>query len=162
MKKILSSTILIFSLFIISQTNASAQQLHSTELGAGIVFGNEPQTVGLHVDGTYYFTQNVAITPDIDIYFPHNSYYDSFFAVDLNGHYIFDQSTQYQLYGLAGLNISSGKHAPSRRNESKLGLNIGVGGAYQLQKVSVFGEVKYVISNLNELVASLGVRVPLH
>src|SRR5699024_2156965 len=98
---------------------------------------------------------------NVNIYFPDNAYYDGYFAVNLNGHYLFFDKPTYDFYGLAGINIASGKHNPLHHHETAVGLNLGIGAEYHLSVFSVLGEFKYAISRLGQFVIGGGFRVPI-
>jgi hypothetical protein len=163
MKKLLGVSLLILPLLFLSQTSAFAQSLRPIKVGVGALYGNRPEAGGIQFNATLPLTQKVDLAPDVDIYFPGKNHteYDGYWAVNLNGHYVFASDTRYDGYGLAGLNLSTANYEVPHEHSTKLGINIGVGGEYNFNKVSVFGELKYVISNLDQLAIALGVRVPI-
>jgi len=158
MKKLLSATFLIVTLLLLSQSTVIAQQ-NDIKVGAGLLYGAEAESIGLQVNGTFGITPEIAIAPDLSVFFPE---YGSYFAVNVNGHYIFSRDTQYQFYGLAGLNLSTIEYDDLPESETELGLNLGAGGEYKLDNFALFGEIKYVISNFDGVVLGAGIRLPLN
>jgi opacity protein-like surface antigen len=161
MKKLLATLTLFVAILALSQTTALAQQKRPLKVGAGVIYGDEPHSVGLQINAAYRVTRKVALAPNVNIYFPDNTYYDGYFAVNLNGHYLFLDKPTYDFYGLAGINIASGKHNPLHHHETAVGLNLGIGAEYHLSAFSVFGEFKYAISRLGQFVIGGGIRVPI-
>ena len=160
MKKLLSISILLFSLTLLSHTNSYAQH---NKLGAGIVYGEAAESAGIQATGVFRVSQQIEFAPDVTIYFPddEDTGLDSFWAVNLNGHYIFTMEDEYHLYGLGGLNIASIDPVIGD-SDSELGINLGVGGEYHLENFSLYSELKYVIGDLDQVVLGVGARFPLN
>lgn len=79
-------------------------------------------------------------------------------STDIDVHYHFGQGT-FSPYALAGLNRrkASTKISGVTASESEIGANVGVGTLYQLaDKINLFGEAKYVISEGDQLVVTAG------
>jgi hypothetical protein len=169
MKKTFTTTLFILSLFFLSQSGALAQVSEpngQAKLGLGLLYGDEPEAAGLQITATYHINQHVDFAPDISIFFPKGNHtiYEDYWAINFNGHYIFSQAADYQVYALGGLNITTAKyeiHYPDN-HDTRLGINLGLGGEYHLQYFSLYGEIKYIVSNLNQVVLGVGVRVPLN
>jgi opacity protein-like surface antigen len=172
MKKFLVTGLLAISFLFFIQSAAFAQAQNKmqakskTKVGVGILYGNNPETAGLQITGTYRLQPKIELAPDISIFFPGNNDtpYHGYWAINLNGHYIFAGAPDYEVYGLAGLNITTVKYRNRFGNDhhTKLGINIGIGGEYEFQHVALYGELKYVISKFDQLVLGIGVRVPLN
>jgi hypothetical protein len=171
MKKILTTLLLIIGLSLFAHTNGFAQQHGPTKLGAAIVYGSEVETAGIQLGATFRVSPQFAIAPDIGIYFPDDDdtprFIDSFFTINLNGHYIFEADDDYHIYALGGLNVStigfdSNDDAFDDDSESELGLNLGLGGEYHLDNLSLFSELKYIVSDFDQVVLAAGVRFPLN
>jgi len=58
---------------------------------------------------------------------------------DLNFNYYFLKS-KYDVYGLAGLNLSKGKNY----RHSDVGMNMGIGTQFHLRQIEPFAEIKYI------------------
>jgi opacity protein-like surface antigen len=168
MKKLFSTGFLAISLFFLAQAVAVAQTDSKAKVGVGILYGDEPEAVGLQITGTYRINQHVEFAPDVSIYFPggNNTIYHSYWGINLNGHYIFVDNPNFDIYGLAGLNITSVKEVIPIENyeeyhHTKLGINIGLGSEYHFQHFSLYGELKYIVSDLGQVVIGVGARVPI-
>jgi hypothetical protein len=166
MKKVFTTLVFIIPLFLLSQSSAFAQVKGKSKVGLGLLYGDEPEAVGLQITGTYRINQHVGFAPDVSIYFPKGNHtvYDGYWAINFNGHYIFAQAVPYQVYALAGLNISTVNYVGyyNRDHDTRLGINLGLGAEYHLQYFSLYGEIKYIVSDLNQVVLGVGVRVPLN
>ncbi len=167
MKKLLSTSFLIIAICFLTNTASFAQ--HDTKIGAGIVYGSEVESVGLQIGATFRVSPQLGLAPDISFYFPDDEgsdfYIDNFLAINLNGHYILDADSEYHVYALGGLNITSVDFAGDNDfddSETELGLNLGLGGEYHLDDFSLYSELKYVISDFDRLVLALGFRLPLN
>lgn len=133
------------------------------KVGGGVLYGSEVESVGLQLNGTYRFTEEIEGAADLSFFFPgDNSGLDSFWAINANGHYIFTSDEEFHVYGLAGLNLSTAEFSFNNNSNSELGLNLGAGGEYHLDSVSLFGEIKYVVGDFDQLVLGAGVRVPVN
>jgi|AntDeeMinimDraft_6_1070357.scaffolds.fasta_scaffold15362_1 hypothetical protein len=164
MKKILTTFLLIIGLSLFAQTNSFAQQHGPTKLGAGLMYGEAPDAVGINVNATFRVSPQIAIAPDISIYFPEDEelpFLDSFWAINLNGHYIFTAENEYHIYGLGGLNLATAEPSVPGDSESELGINLGVGGEYHLENFSLYSELKYVVGEFDQVVIGVGARFPI-
>ncbi|NGP76498.1 porin family protein [Balneolaceae bacterium YR4-1] len=161
MKKILLSAVLVLGLLALGNNTANAQS-GDFKLGGGLLYGTEVESVGLQVNGVYRFTEEWAGEADLGIYFPgDDTGLDSFWEINANAQYLFLLEDEFHLYGLAGLNVSTAKNIVSDTN-SELGINLGGGGEYHLENLSIFTELKYIIGDFDQLVIGAGVRFPLN
>lgn len=132
--------------------------------GAGVAFGSDIEQVGLHGDLYYRLPSQPAIRVGggLIYYFPKttNGVDHDFFELNLNGNYIFYEEFMFKSYGLAGLNYSRAKVSAGNgsHSEGEIGLNLGVGGEYDFGPLLGFGELKYVVSEFDQAVFSIGVR----
>ena len=69
---------------------------------------------------------------------------------------------QYHIYGIGGLNITTLELIGADDSETELGVNLGIGGEYHLENLSLFGELKYVASDFDQVVLGAGVRFPIN
>lgn len=162
MKKILLSAVLILGLIALGNNTAEAQD-GQFKLGGGLLFGSEVESVGLQVNGVYRFTEEWAGEADLGIYFPgDDTGLDSFWEINANAQYLFAIEEDYHFYGLGGLNVSTADYSVINESNSELGINLGAGGEYHLENLSIFGELKYVISDFDQVVIGAGVRFPLN
>ncbi|MFN1833777.1 outer membrane beta-barrel protein [Balneola sp. MJW-20] len=175
MKKI--TTILFAGLLSIVMVNTADAQI---EVGAGLVLGTGAydgagdvnNDIGLKVDGRYDINEQIAVGADFTFFFPKDESGVKFklSALNLNGFYDFLNEEEFNLYGLAGLNIAfweiefpdvGGFFGGGSISDTEIGLNIGAGAEYVMNFGNLFGEVKYVISDLDQLVIAAGVRIPV-
>ena len=165
--------ILILSFFIGSASFASAQM--DILAGLGLSFGSEASTVGIQVRGDVDFNETWGGS------FHFISYISPSFGGDVSGidgikakywevnfdaHYFVISEENMKVYPLAGLNISTAGFKSDLNipfggsfgaTESKVGLNLGGGIRYAIAApIWLFGEVKYVISDFDQLVISAG------
>lgn len=166
MKKLLSVSFIVLSLLLVSHSTSFAQNHGPTKLGVGVLYGSEVETVGIQANATFRVSERVAIAPDVSIFFPDDEdtpvFIDSWWAVNLNGHFMLDTDPDYHIYGLGGLNVTTIEFEGSDDSESELGLNLGLGGEYHLDGFSLFSELKYIVSDLDQVVLGIGARFPLN
>ena len=161
MKKLLIIvSILGFSLICHQSALAQAGQI---KLGAGLLYGTEVEGIGIQGNGLYEITTEIDIAASVNIFFPDESDtgLDSWWTVNGDVHYnVYSSDQLSKLYGLAGLNITTIEVGPF--DEGEIGLNLGGGASFDVNFGSIFGEIKYVISDFDQLVIGAGVRFPLN
>lgn len=176
MKKL---TTILFACFLsVVMVNTADAQI---EIGGGLVLGTGAygdgagdvnNDLGIKVEGRYDITDQIAAGADFTFFFPKDESGVEFkiSTLNLNGFYDFLNEEDYALYGLAGLNFAfweitipsvGGFFSGGSVSDTEVGLNIGAGGEYKLDFGNLFGEVKYVISDLDQLVLAVGVRIPV-
>lgn len=168
------TTLLIFTAVL---TLATYQSSHAQiAVGGALMYGSEVEQIGLRVDGTYAINEDIDINANIGLYLPEtidlgngdeikNTYYE----FNINGHYGFYANDESGLsaYGLAGINIlgvnseASGPNVSGSNSDSELGLNLGAGASYPLSFGNLFGQLKYVIGDADQLNLAAGVMIPL-
>jgi len=181
MKKLIALTVLLISGVLIT-TQASAQD-GTIKVGGGLMYGsgvfngggNINNHLGLRVNGYYTINEDFRAGADIGYFFPdeQGGLKVSVWELNLNGNYMFyqDDSQGLSAYGLAGLNFlsiktdynSSGQYGSysGSGSDTKTGLNLGVGGEYAVNFGVIYAELKYVLSDADELVLGAGVRLPI-
>jgi len=121
---------------------------------------------GVSVRGVYVFSENWRASSNINIPFPESSEFfgttikTSYFDFSADAHYVFPISDAFRVYGLAGINFFSAtvKVGSEKDSASEAGLEIGGGAEYLINdKLSIFGEPKYVLGDADRFVLSLGV-----
>lgn len=156
MKKILTCTVLTLGIVFFSNSNLYAQQ--EFKGGAGLAFGSEVETIGITVGGVYGLTEDINGAADFIIFFPDN--YD-WWEFNVNVHYPFHAEDETLVYALGGLNIVTVDYGDFEgSSNTELGLNIGLGTEHALDFGNLFGEVRYVFGDLDQLVLSAGLRFP--
>lgn len=171
MKKLLSTAWLIIGLIATTGINRFAQQ-GKISIGRALIYGSGvvegPSSInndiGLMVDGYYGITDNIRAGAGFEYFFPKSENGGDFTVTEfnINGHYLFLNEVNMNVYGLAGINIASFKVEGGgfSASSSETGLNLGVGGKYGIGFGNLFGELKYagLGGNANELVFGAGVR----
>jgi opacity protein-like surface antigen len=166
MKKIILLSSVAVGLTLLAIMNCAAQS--KFKVGAGLGYGTQIDQLGIRVGGIYNIDEQWAGAADLFFFFPEKTggVKSTFWALNLNGHYNFDVESPVQPYALAGLNIATAGvkindatvGINSKASTTKLGLNLGVGGIYNIDVGGIFAEAKYVISDYDQFVISVGVR----
>lgn len=77
---------------------------------------------------------------------------------NLDGHYIFINNEENITYILAGFNYTKSTEVLEALSYSEVGWNIGAGGRFGIgEQLAATAEIKYTVSNANQLVLGLGV-----
>jgi hypothetical protein len=130
----------------------------------------------LALKGIYQLKPSVQISPSFTYLFSHITKESSVgeeittnvstMMFDINGQYIFNTPDRFEFYGLAGLDILlankkevySSPESTNRETDNALGLNVGVGSFIKItEQVSLYGELKYVVSKYDQFMLNLGV-----
>lgn len=152
----ISAVLLVFFAIPSKETNAQVKA------GVGAAFGSEIEQVGIQGDLHYRFAKIPAIQlgGSLIYYFPKND--REFIEANLNGAYIFYDKYMFKSYGYTGLHLARltinypNGSIPNRT----IGLNIGLGAEYDFGGLLAFGDLKYVFSEFDQPVFSIGLRVP--
>ena len=145
-----------------------------TYIGAAGHYGTAIKEFGVGVNAIYTINEKIDIAPGLVYYFPHQvDYYDGFikntwWSVNVDGHYIPVETSFFHAYGLMGLSFTSvevkndytfqGQQFKDRVSTLELGLNIGGGIQFKLaEKIAPFAEAKYTLGEADQLVFSLGI-----
>lgn len=156
MKKLLSISLVLAVILILTIQEVNAQ----TDVGVGLLFGTEVETIGLDVRGIHMVTDNIAVAPDLTVFLFKERL--DWFEVNLNANYVFDVDAVADLYALAGLNIAfitPDIEGVDDDTNIEAGLNIGGGVTYPLTDfLKAFGELRLVIGDADQLVLGGGLR----
>lgn len=155
MKAILKILTFLVVVIILNLQEANAQ----VKAGLGAAFASEIEQVGIQGDLHYRFGNIPAIQigGSLIYYFPKDDH--EFIEANLNGAYIFYDEYMFKSYLYTGMYLSRSSVNGSVQNRA-IGLNIGLGAEYDFGSLLAFGDLKYVISELNQPVFSLGLRLP--
>lgn len=148
---------------------------YDIKAGGGLVYGTEIENLGLQLNGYYRLPANdqIFVGGDFTYYFPDKSTFfgaeirTTWIEFNINGQYHFFDDDQFGAYGLGGLNYTSLRFSTEFNgfeesdSESEIGLNIGGGVEYELDFGLIYGELKFVISDADQLVIGAGVRIPI-
>lgn len=158
MKRTIKLAFLLFGIIFLYSTSTHAQDY---KLGGGLAYGSEVEAIGIQFGGVYLFNEEISGAADFTVFFPDN--YD-WWELNINAHYGFYAEDDISVYGLAGLNyatIEVDLGPPFGSNsDSELGLNLGGGAEFGLDFADLYTELKYVLSDADQLVISAGLRFP--
>lgn len=153
MKQTLSISLML-GLFLMTQT-VNAQ----FSAGGGLAFGLESEDLGLQLRGLYQI--NEKIRGDVNLTFYFDGVEDvNVTEINLNGHYLIHDGDSFSVYGLGGLNIFrvGVSFDGFSSSSSEIGLNLGGGITFPFSDtLSGIGEIKYAISDADQLVIGAGV-----
>ncbi len=165
----MKSKILLTALAVFSLISVSKAQLR---LGPALIYGTNINEPGIQISGYLPIPQvnKLWVGGDLSFYFAHTYHYakESFWEINANAHYMLYDKEGLSAYGIGGLGITAYHWKPrngytaATYSTSRLGLNLGVGGAKSMGFGSIFAEVKYVVtSDLDHLTIGAGVRFPI-
>jgi hypothetical protein len=162
MKRIIKLSILTFGLFFIYSSTLQAQDF---KLGGGLVYGTEVESIGIEVGAVAGLTGDFRGAADFKYFFPDSpsGVDNTLWELNANVHYALFSQANAKVYGLAGLNyisqeVSGGGITVS---DSEAGLNLGGGAEFGLGFASLYAELKYAISDWDQLDLSAGLRFGL-
>lgn len=161
--------------FIFISVNA---QISLKGIGGGLSLGSKAAIsssggsamgIGINVNGLVQITDVIDAEAKLVYYFPSKPATGikfSLVTLNFNGHYNFYKQDKLTAFGLGGLNfsfVSSTVEIPFlgtvSTSDTRVGLNIGVGGMYELSPVITgTGEIGYTItSDVDQLFINLGI-----
>jgi len=151
-----------------------------TFVGASASYGSWIKEIGGSVYAIYSVNNKIDIVPNATYFIPHEEIIETqldsgkvtytWWSANLDGHYVVFEKSIFQLFGLLGLNITNetkledyvtqGQRFKYKTKTTKPALNIGAGVQFQLSKFfTPFVEIKYVLGERDQAVASLGVLI---
>lgn len=167
-----------FLLFISSITNAQVK------IGGKLSYGSEIESLGIGAKGVYDIDESFSVSGELNYFFGSNTtssmdvmgYNFGSFEVEtslttLNTdlHYNLSNLNPFRLYAIGGLNFSfyntefstnstyTYGQSGASNNETFIGLNLGIGGGYPIsQNLDIISELKYIISDLDQVILSAG------
>lgn len=161
MKKLILSAMILFT------GNGLLNAQNDSNIGLMFGFGSEIDRFAIGAIGEFSIMDNLSISPNFLFYFPEKYHYitNNFWEVNGNINYYFINNESMGVYGLGGLNYT---HASVKADfmgisdsdsEGKFGANLGGGFKYHLSnKFAPFAELKYVISDYDQVVAMIGMK----
>jgi outer membrane immunogenic protein len=157
---------LLTALSVILSFAAQAQ----IRIGGFLGFGTEVENPGLGINGEFTINDKVSISPNLLFYFPkkNGGVKQSVWELNGNVNYYFVSDNSFSFYGLAGLNVTNVKVKYNNffgydgsASDSELGLNLGIGANFTAGNILPFAEMKYTISDFDQLVIMAGIKFPL-
>lgn len=173
MKKLLTVGVLVIGMTILSNTNLYAQETGDMSVFGGLGFATEIESLGFQGGATYLITEEIRGAADIIIYLPGDQGAGivdvNWFEFNANGHYLFQDEEDLELFVLGGLNFTrvsvdfpeNDFFGGGSVSDTELGLNAGAGLGYNIGFGDLYVELKYVISSADHLAATAGVRFPI-
>ncbi|MEX0773090.1 MAG: hypothetical protein WEB89_09165 [Balneolales bacterium] len=161
-------TTLLLCLGLMTATEANAQ----VKAGGGLAYGSEVTKLGIQANGYYTIPANEQIRAGLEFtYFFPESYEGGSSRIsefNVNGNYFFYEEDEISAYGLAGIShITSSVSwdetsfsGAGGASGSWTGINLGGGAEYEAGFGSLYGELKFVLSTYDQLVLSVGTRIP--
>ena len=129
------------------------------QLGPGLIYGSDIEEFGLQFNLYAGIESVVGLRAGFDANFWLVDSIDVF-SLNANAHYLFFEQEPLAVYALAGLNYFrvSFNAFGIKGADDELGVNIGAGGQFEMGPGLFFGELKYVLGEMDQLVVGLGYR----
>lgn len=149
------------------------QTVHSqenTRIGGKLLYGSEIENFGIGATGEIPILEKLVIAPDFSFYFPkkEQGVKTNIFELNANANYYFVQEENLGFYGLGGLNYTHVKVkidndlVSDSASDGEIGLNLGAGANFHIGESFIpFAEIKYVLSDFDQLVIAAGVKFNL-
>ena len=156
MKHYLISLIAFTGLLL--STNTHAQDVR---LGAGISYGTVIKTIGFNARVDVKLDRQWSIVPHANWFLNRTNgpITNKWREFNIDGHYNFEIDQTWFLYPLFGINFATVQEKVNdiTFSNSEIGANLGFGSEFIFtRQLSGFGEVKYVISDADQAVFTLG------
>lgn len=169
---ITNRSLLIVAILFLFATPTKAQ----TAVGGGLGYNEKISGPGVTLKAVFNITDNIAISPSASYFFGSQlyGYQRNLLAGDLNAHYYFNIiESKLNVYPVVGANFSSYKTGNSyydvyydyeteKITDNAFGANIGAGATWNFsEKLKVYLEPKYVVSDFSQVVINAGVLLNL-
>ncbi|GAA0753401.1 hypothetical protein [Psychroflexus lacisalsi] len=147
----------ILSICIFFTVSIEAQNL----AGAQVSFDSDRDNAGIGFKGVFGLSNSLSFSPDINYFFGSAS----FATVNTDLHLDLAQGNNLKFYGLGGLHFGALRSISSRSGflgfnrdaDVNLGVNLGLGAQlFTKDNFRLFTEGKYIVSDLNRFVLSIG------
>jgi opacity protein-like surface antigen len=171
---------LVFAIAIISVFALSTNQFQAQEseilVGVGVGYATEINSAAIFAKGVYKINDTWEGSLGVNYFFPkgEGDFEIKWMSFDLDAHYVFSTKDNFDIYGIAGVNImrvtvpgfdysyDEEEMSSSSISSTDTGINLGLGGRYQLSdKLFGLGEAKYAVNSGGYLQVSLGVLFQL-
>lgn len=163
----------ITTLCFVCFTSLVSTAQEDTRIGGFLAYGSEIKSVGFGANAEFPIIENLTIAPSFIYYLPKDEdvIKTTIFEINGNANYYFMNDDSIGFYGLAGINYTSVKvevedfgfgFGGASSSEGKIGLNLGAGANFNIGKNWMpFAELKYVVSDYDQLVLLAGVKFNL-
>jgi outer membrane protein X len=172
---ILTALIAVVLMAVTPQYLSAQTTKGAMRIGAQLGYGTEIESLGIGARFDYAITEQILLAPDLMYFFGKSeSNFDlSWFDINLNGNYLFDiGNAEITPYALAGLNFgilsvdydypSGIPGTPGDTSSTEIGLNIGGGADFLVGTLTLFGEIRYVLGDADQLVIAAGAKFPIN
>jgi len=165
----MKKSILSFIVFLMFLGFAKSQSI-----GLMLGYGSKIEQIGIGANAEFGLTEKLKIAPSFLYYFTEDHDFVKTNLWELNGNvnYYFIDDNDLGVYGLGGLNYTHisvksdygagfgyGSYSAS---SGKIGVNLGAGLNYNIsERLSPYAELKFVISDYDQLVAMIGMKYKL-
>lgn len=152
-------TVVVFFVMIASATAQKGEM----KLGPLVAYGSEIKNPGFGVKFHYGINEKIRIAPDFIYYLKKNDV--TWWELNVNGHYTFNESGNLGFYALGGLNMLgwSMDFMGVSTSDTEMGINLGAGLQTPLSsKILGVAEAKYTLSSADQLVISVGLLFNLN
>ncbi|PKD19447.1 hypothetical protein APR41_15925 [Salegentibacter salinarum] len=163
----------LFSIILMLGFLSTTQAQEETRIGGFLAYGTEIENLGIGVNAEFPVMEKLSISPSVIYYFPKEEYgfKMNWLEFNANANYYFLNNSDLGVYALGGLNYSSikvsyddswGMGGNFSASDGRFGLNLGGGLNFDIgSSILPFAEIKYVILDSGQLVASAGVKFKL-
>ncbi len=158
MKTIKYTQIYLLAAIAFLTVNMNAQ---SGSIGGGLSYGSEIEEPGINLRASGALSSGIMFGADFNYFFPGD---DGSFDVDVYGvngnlSFLIHAGEVVYLYPLVGINYTSVRteFVGFTETRSEVGANVGGGFGFNFGAISPFLEYKYVISNYDQNVLTVGV-----
>jgi outer membrane protein X len=159
----------LFTLLLAGVISFSASAQTPVRIGGLLGYGSEIENIALGAIAEFMIKENMGISPSLVFYFPKKENGLKYSLWELNGNfnYYFITEGSAHVYGLAGLNIAGYKAKYESdffddysSSDTEVGLNLGGGVNFVTKndKLLPFAELKYVISDFDQLCIFAGIK----
>ena len=154
----IKTAITFFVFFIFISSGIYAQDLR---LGGGLGYGTVAKNIGINFRSDVKFDKQWSIAPYFNWFFnkKDGTVLRRWNAMNIDGHYYLEVDQTWVVYPIFGMNFAtvSEKANDITFSNSDIGINVGFGSEYKFDsRLAGFGEIKYVISKVDQAVLTLG------
>ena len=174
MKKIFVAALIFAGVNFGLSTDLNAQTSEGAmRVGAQLGYGTEIESLGIGARFDYAITDQILLAPDLMYFFgkSEGSLDYNWFDINLNGNYLFDIGNSTIVpYALAGLNFAIVSvdydvgigPGDGDSSSTEIGFNLGGGADFAVGTLTVFGELRFVLGDADQLVIAGGVKFPIN
>lgn len=135
--------------------------LSAINLAIGLTYGADIEEAGIYLGALLDITRKLRVGPDFSFYFTEED--RTIWEINLNMHYCFVSSGDLKMYILGGgqFAYSSVDYGTTSSSDAEIGINVGAGVEYRMDKFRFFLEPKYTFRGMEQFSITLGGRFSL-